>query len=225
MNGETAASGSGGRRLEQLVRRIGAASLLVALGLIFLGLSQGLRRPVQPASGRPPRFLRRPTFYILASAGYFGICRLLWRPIAPDLSRPLRAAALALGALLYFPGLALVVSGRLSLGRMYFVSSSFGAQLYADHRLVTSGPFALVRHPMYLGILLTSLGGILLYRTWTFVFVALNMPGLVIRAWREEQALAAAFGEQWQAYCRETPACIPRIRWRAGRSPAKVFGN
>jgi hypothetical protein len=35
--------------------------------------------------------------------------------------------------------------GRLTLGRMYNVSSAFGTRLYADQELVTSGPFALVR--------------------------------------------------------------------------------
>ena len=95
---------------------------------------------------------------------------------------------------------------------MYNVSSSFGAQLYADQQLVTRGPFAYVRHPMYLGILVASFGGLLLYRTWTLVFTTLNFLALTVRARREEQALAAEFGEQWEAYRRRVPGWIPRIR-------------
>lgn len=195
--------------MERIVRRIGAGALLVALGSIFWGVWQGLRRPVRPGGGPSARLLRRPAFIVVLAAGYFGVCVRLWRPIAPDLSRPARAAASGLGAIFYFAGLGLVMWGRLTLGEMYNVSSSLGAQLYEDHRLVTTGPFAYVRHPMYLGVLLTSVGGVLLYRTWTFVAAALSFLPLIVRARREEAALAAAFGEQWLEYCRRTPGWIP----------------
>jgi protein-S-isoprenylcysteine O-methyltransferase Ste14 len=65
---------------------------------------------------------------------------------------------------------------------------------------------------MYLGILLVALGGLLLYRTWTFVFLLANVPALVIRACREEAALAEAFGEQWATYCEQVPPWLPQIR-------------
>ncbi len=90
-------------------------------------------------------------------------------------------------------------------------AGGLGAQLFAGHRLVTGGPYGLVRHPMYLGILFTGLGGILLYRTWTLAFIALTGIGLVLRARREEQVLAAEFGQAWQDYCRRVPVFFPRI--------------
>jgi protein-S-isoprenylcysteine O-methyltransferase Ste14 len=97
---------------------------------------------------------------------------------------------------------------------MYDASSTFGAHLSADHHLVTDGPFAYVRHPMYLGILLTGLGGLLFYRTWTFVFLLTHIPSLIIRARREEELLAVAFGREWQAYSERTPAWIPHLLTR-----------
>jgi len=96
---------------------------------------------------------------------------------------------------LLFPGLGLVLWGRLVLGKMYNVSSALGAQLYADQHLITHGPYAIVRNPMYVGIIAATLGGLLIYRTWSLVF-ALTFFGLVIRARREEQVLAAEFGQQ-----------------------------
>lgn len=197
--------------IERNVRRVGAAVILLTLASIFWGIRRGLRRPVAATGGRYVGWLRRPLLYLLTGAGYFGLCWRLWRPLPVILSRRLRAAALLLGALFYFAGLALALWGRLTLGAMYNVSTSFGAQLYADHRLITHGPFAYVRHPMYLGILLTGLGGLLLYRTWTFVFVLLQFPALMIRARREEQALAAAFGDEWEAYCRQIPRWWPPL--------------
>jgi protein-S-isoprenylcysteine O-methyltransferase Ste14 len=125
---------------------------------------------------------------------------------------PARVAALILGTLLYFPGLALYLWGVWTLGGMYRVSSGFGAQLNVQHQLVTHGPFSYVRHPMYLGLQIAAIGGLLLYQTWTFVFVAVNFLALVFRARREEEALAIEFGDQWTAYANRVPAWILRFR-------------
>jgi protein-S-isoprenylcysteine O-methyltransferase Ste14 len=106
----------------------------------------------------------------------------------------------------------LVVWGRLALGENYFVSTGMGAQLFSGHRLVTGGPFAIIRHPMYLGLMLAALGSLFIYLTWTTLFFACFAPLMRVRAHREEQALSAEFGEQWQAYCRRVPAFFPRLR-------------
>jgi protein-S-isoprenylcysteine O-methyltransferase Ste14 len=95
---------------------------------------------------------------------------------------------------------------------MYFVSTGFGAQLFSDHQLVTGGPFAIVRHPMYVGLITAAFGSLLIYQTWTTLAFAVFALFLLLRARREEQALAAEFGEQWQDYCRRVPAFIPRLK-------------
>jgi protein-S-isoprenylcysteine O-methyltransferase Ste14 len=196
--------------VEWWVREVGAVSALVCLFAALAGMGRGLRRPRGRTTGLARKVLRLPA-YLLISVLFFGPCFLLWRPLPLAFSAPVRVLALALGALLLFPGLALVLWGRFTLGEMYNVSSSMGAQLYADHRLITHGPFAFVRHPMYLGIILASVGGLLIYRTWTLVFTTVTFLGLVLRARREEQALAAEFGEQWEEYCRRVPGWIPCI--------------
>lgn len=201
--------------VERRIRQAGGAAVLLTLSAIFWGIWRGLRQPIAAANGRDTVWLRRPLFYLLVSSGYFAFCHWLWRPLPGSLSRRLRVFALTLGSLLYSPGLALVLWGRLELGRMYNVSSSFGAQLYAEHHLVTSGPYAYVRHPMYLGILLTALGGIALYRTWTFLFLLTHFPALMVRARHEERALSAAFGADWNDYCRQVPRWVPRRKGKA----------
>jgi protein-S-isoprenylcysteine O-methyltransferase Ste14 len=198
--------------VERRTRQAGLAAVLGVLLVVLGGLWRGTRRPVGQVTGRQPKMMRTPAFYAVASAGYFGLCYRLWRPLPLTLARPARTLALTLGAMLYFPGLGLVLWGRLTLAQMYNVSSSLGTQLYADHQLITHGPFALVRHPMYLGVLFTAIGGLLLYRTWTFAFVLLQFPALLVRARREEQALAEAFGAQWLDYARRVPAWLPAVR-------------
>jgi len=196
---------------EQWVRWIGAVDTLVTLAVMLFGLARSLTRPRGRAVGSANQMLRLPT-YVIISIGYFGLWYLLWKPIPIALSPAVRIVALALGALLLFPGLGLVLWGRLVLGKMYNVSSALGAQLYADQQLITHGPYAIVRNPMYVGIIAATLGGLLIYRTWSLVF-ALTFFGLVIRARREEQVLAAEFGQQWADYCQQVPGWIPRF-WK-----------
>lgn len=198
--------------LEGLVRLAGVVVIGVTLAVIFYGLWQGSRRPVGRTAGRAPRLLRSGGFYLAAGIVYFGICWLLWKPLPVTFSPLARAVALALGSVLLFAGLGLVLWGRLALGKQYFVSTGMGAQLFADHKLITGGPYALVRHPMYLGCILAGMGGLLVYRTWTFVFVTVGFLGLAARARREEQALEDEFGEVYQAYRQRVPGWIPRLR-------------
>jgi protein-S-isoprenylcysteine O-methyltransferase Ste14 len=110
------------------------------------------------------KVLRTPlqlTFGVL----WFGVCFLLWRPVPLILSMSIRIITLTLGTLLYFAGLALYLWGTQTLGEMYKPASGFGVQLNVDHRLITCGPFAFVRHPMYLGLQMVAVGGLLIY--WT----------------------------------------------------------
>lgn len=200
--------------VEQGARRAGTVAAFAAFGVVLRGISQGLGRPSGRTTGMAQYVLRGPV-YLLVSVGFFGLCYALWKPIQLTLSLPARVAALVLGILLYFPGLAFAAWGRYSLGAMYNVSSGLGVRLYADHRLITHGPYAIVRHPIYLGASIASLGGLLLYRTWTPLMCFVMCFGLSIRARREEQALAAEFGAQWIAYCRRVPAWIPRLRPRS----------
>ena len=201
--------------IEKRVRWIGAVAMLVTLASIFVGLGRGLRRPKGRQTGQAKQILRLPV-YLLIGVPYFGFCFCLWRSLPLKLSARARIGALLLGSLLYFPGLALVFWGRVTLGKMYNASSSFGVERYADQRLITHGPYAIVRHPIYVGLLIAALGGLLIYRTWTLVFLAMNAVGVIVfRSRREEEALALEFSEQWAAYCQQVPACLPH--WRSGR--------
>jgi protein-S-isoprenylcysteine O-methyltransferase Ste14 len=195
--------------VDSLVRALGGASLVLVITVLMVGLVGGSRRPAGQATSDHLGFLRSPLFYLVAATSYFGLCALLWRPLPIALTPVARILSLILGAALYFPGLALVLWGRVTLGRHYGASSTLGAQLFAGHRLITHGPYGYVRHPMYLGLLLVALGGLLIYQTWTFVFFLANFPVFFVRARREERALSAAFGEEWETYRRRVPPWFP----------------
>jgi hypothetical protein len=199
-------------RCEVLARRIGVVGVLVEGLMALQGVTHAWRQPKGRIVGRAYERLSPPMYLGTALAGLVGVEALirLWRPIPLRLTRPLRAVVLVLGSVSYILGFGSVAWGRVALGDMYNVSTELGAELYAQHRLVTSGPFALIRHPMYLGALVQFLGGVLLYRTWGMVLL---LAGEIVtnlgRARREDEALAAEFGKEWQAYARRVPSGLP----------------
>jgi protein-S-isoprenylcysteine O-methyltransferase Ste14 len=194
------------------IRWLGGLLAYATLGVVLYGIWRGTQRQAGRTTGRTGVWLRSLWFYLASAALHFGICYFGWIPLPLAVSSQIRVWMLALGSLLYFPGMLFALWGRLALGRNYFVSTGFGAQLFAEHQLVTHGPYAIVRHPMYTGIILAALGSLLIYATWTTLLFACFAPLMTVRAHREETALVAEFGDQWQEYCRRVPAFFPKLR-------------
>ena len=91
---------------------------------------------------------------------------------------------------------------------------SIVARTRADHQLVRSGPFAIVRHPIYLAmwLYLFSLGVALGHWATLLLGLPFFLAGTMIRVREEEKLLRAQFGEDHARYVREVPAFIPYIR-------------
>jgi protein-S-isoprenylcysteine O-methyltransferase Ste14 len=182
------------------------------LAILFLGIWRGVHRQAGRTTGRIGAWLHSGLFYLITAALFLGFCYLGWKPLLFIGSTTQRAWMLALGAMLFFPGLSLVIWARMTLSENYFPSTGLGVQLFVGHKLVTSGPFARLRHPMYAGIILAAFGSFLIYMTWTTLFLACFAPLIAVRARREETALALEFGEQWQAYCQRVPMWLPKMK-------------
>jgi len=198
--------------IELVVQWLGGLLAYITLGVVFYGVWRGTQRQAGRITGQMGHFLRSPWFYLISSALYFGICYIGWIPLPVSFSLQTRAWMLSFGSLLYFPGMSMVLWGRLALGNNYFVSTGFGAQLFAGHQLIKGGPYAFVRHPMYLGLMLAAFGSLLMYATWTTLFFVCFAPLMIFRARREESVLAGEFGEEWREYCKRVPAFTPRLR-------------
>ena len=91
---------------------------------------------------------------------------------------------------------------------------SIVARTRADHELVRTGPFAVVRHPIYLALLLYLLSfGIAFGHFGQFVVgLPFYLAGTAIRIRVEETMLRAQFGDAHARYVREVPAVIPFLR-------------
>ena len=198
--------------LEIIIRWLGGLFAFTTLVIVLYGIWRGTQRQAGLMTGRTATWVRSPWFYLISLTLFLLISFFGWTPLPVTPTSQTRTSLLVFGFLLYFPGMVLVLWGRLALGKNYFVSTGFGVQLFAGHQLVTTGPFAIVRHPMYVGLAFAAWGALLIYFTWTTVYFAVFAPMLAVRALREEQVLSAEFGEQWKDYCRQVPAFIPGLR-------------
>ena len=108
-------------------------------------------------------------------------------------------------------GAFLVISSVRTLGKQW----SLTARITEGHRLVTSGPYSLVRNPIYTGMWGLQLGTCMAYSSWwlgykmTAITAVIYYVGTAIRVRREERLLRAEFGSEFDEYARRVPALIP----------------
>jgi protein-S-isoprenylcysteine O-methyltransferase Ste14 len=117
-------------------------------------------------------------------------------------SNPGRAG---LGFVLFAAGLAFATWARIHIGRNWGTPMS----QKDDPELVTSGPYSLVRHPIYTGILLASIGtAVALSWAW-LIAVALAGVYFSYSAIVEERNLTEQFPDTYPAYRRSTKMILP----------------
>jgi protein-S-isoprenylcysteine O-methyltransferase Ste14 len=122
--------------------------------------------------------------------------------MGPPLIRPSEVEALApeiTTVIISAVGLSVAIAGKMSLGR------SFGL-MPANRGIVSTGLYRLVRHPIYMGYLITHVGFLAANPTlWNATVLVVADLSLLMRAKREEQTLAR--DPAYRAY-------LGRVRWR-----------
>ena len=112
------------------------------------------------------------------------------------------------GAAITAAGLLFSVWARRHLGKNW----SQAVTLKQDHELITSGPYAFVRHPIYTGLLLAILGSAIARGEWRGL-VALALIFVVL--WRklrmEEEWMRARFGQEYETYANRVRALVPFV--------------
>ena len=126
------------------------------------------------------------------------------------------AAALPYHRTFVFAGVVLFVAGLflrwwaiITLGRFF----TLDVTIEKDHELVERGPFRMVRHPSYTGVLLAFVGLALSLGNWAALLVVLLPIGVAFihRMNVEEDALSGALGPQYTDYMRRTKRLVPFV--------------
>lgn len=112
-------------------------------------------------------------------------------------------------------GVALVAAGhlfsvwaRIHIGKYW----SGTVALKEGHKLVTTGPYALVRHPIYTGLLTSVLGSAIAAGTGeALIGFAVMIPAYVRKWRREERLMEGEFGQEYRDYMKKTKAIVPYV--------------
>lgn len=111
------------------------------------------------------------------------------------------------GAALCVLGFGLAISARWYLGRNWGMPMSRKEQ----PELVTSGPYAHLRHPIYTGLILAMLGSAIgVYVFWAVLLIPVGAY-FIYSARREEAVMLQLFPEQYAAYMSRTGMLVPRL--------------
>ncbi len=122
---------------------------------------------------------------------------------------PRSELVIAIACCLYIFGIALRWYSIVYLGRFFTINVAIAK----DHYVVDSGPYYLVRHPSYTGLLLVVLGFALSFHNWASLLLVF-LPCCAVMLFRvqiEEAALLEALGERYRSYMVRTKRLIPLI--------------
>jgi protein-S-isoprenylcysteine O-methyltransferase Ste14 len=120
-----------------------------------------------------------------------------------------RTYALAItGVVLTWVGIAIALWARHHLGQYW----SARITLKEDHKLIRTGPYKRLRHPIYSGLDLAAIGSAITIDEWRCAIgVCLIVSGYAIKARREETLLRGQFGQDFSEHCRSTGFLLPRL--------------
>ena len=115
----------------------------------------------------------------------------------------------ALGVVVVALGLALRAWAVHELGRFF----KFTVVVQANHEVVDTGPYRLIRHPSYTGLLAIELGLGIALGTWLSIPACLLPPLIAFsaRVLTEERVLARELGEPYRAYMARTYRLVPGV--------------
>jgi protein-S-isoprenylcysteine O-methyltransferase Ste14 len=111
------------------------------------------------------------------------------------------------GAIIFYGGIFLAVWARHHLNSSWGMPASVSDKL----RLVTSGPYRLIRHPIYTGINLAVLGSTLIFGWIWFIILAIGLTSAIYDSIKEEELLLNKSPKEYSGYKRQTKMFIPYL--------------
>lgn len=189
--------------------RIFYESFFPAAWLIWSAYWWALSRNVKPVVREESALARLSHILPLVVAAYLLAAPVVRVPVLGERFMPWTPWTFWIGAALTVAGLLFSVWARVHLGRNW----SGIVTVKQDHELITSGPYAIVRHPIYTGLLLAFIGSAIARGEWRgVVAVAITWWAFYAKMRREERFMCEQFGDAYQGYCERVPALVPFLR-------------
>ena len=182
--------------------------LFPAMWLSYLAYWWAMSRNLRATEVREPISSR-----LLRLVAIVGAVALLWLPVVP--LPLLRERFIPSGAYCFWSGAAATAAGLLfGVWARHHLGSNWSqaVTIKEGHELVTSGPYAVVRHPIYAGLLTAFVGCAVARGEWRgLVAVGLVFIVLLRKLSLEEKWMAAHFGASYEAYTRRVAALVPFV--------------
>jgi len=149
---------------------------------------------------------RAPVVANLAAFGLFLVSLLIFSGSSEGFTALVLASS---GSLLAVVGVVVVLRSRAELGAAW----SLVPMADQSTGIITTGPYRLVRHPIYSGLALLATGEALAFGNWAALLIVLCgiVPSFAWRARAEETLLIRTFGESYVLYRKQTRMIIPHV--------------
>jgi protein-S-isoprenylcysteine O-methyltransferase Ste14 len=180
--------------------------LLIAAGLKFL---EHARHPQPLVQNRRHFFSTREMLIAVLLCFPFWLNSIAQLPLTPVLTR----IWFAIGAAMMTAAVIWHIAAKFAIARMW----SDGIEIKRQHTLITAGPYALARHPMYASLLLWCWGASAMMANWATLAIVTGvlLPLMIRRACDEEAALLKA-DPNYQLYRENAPMLTPKLAGSAG---------
>lgn len=192
---------------------IGSPDLIIDWRIVTLMLAGAVMLLTQPAFNFKDASAHkdddRSSVILILGAGV--VCQILpvleWAYVRQLSEGTPNVVAITIGLSMLIGGLAFRIWSIRTLGKFFTAT----VQRVEGHRVIKHGPYAIVRHPSYLGATVAMVGTSVLLGAWVAGVVSLIMltAAYAYRIAAEERLLTQEFGEEYSVYRTGTPGLIP----------------
>jgi protein-S-isoprenylcysteine O-methyltransferase Ste14 len=184
----------------------GAVMLSWLVFVVVFALFLRQKAPSAPDSKREPTSIVGIALQGVSYAVVWTLRRPPFTPIVPasksvEISLAVLTMVLAIGSVWF------VSTAVRTLGKQW----SLAARVLEGHKLITRGPYSVVRNPIYTGMfgMLLATGLVISHWIGPLIAIVVFAVGTAIRVRSEEKLLRETFGEEFEAYARMVPAVVP----------------
>jgi protein-S-isoprenylcysteine O-methyltransferase Ste14 len=188
-----------------MVREIGLLIAAMWVAFVLFWVFEATKAKRRARGSALPNLVRILVLIAIALSLRFALgAHLLRHAGGPVVSSP--GAAIA-GAVACAAGIGIAIWARVYLGRNWGMPMS----LREGHELVTSGPYAYVRHPIYSGIFIALIGTAVVEARWWIAFLAIFFVYFLYAAKVEERTMRDQFPNEYPAYVQRTKMLVPFV--------------
>jgi len=184
------------------------AALILLLGrYIYWEIEKPKTQKKLPKTKRKRSFLEIVSWYFAWILFLFVVVQLLGVQILPIM--PKNTVIQLIGIVVLVIGTWVCISARRTLAENWVSGEEH--QIKEHQHLIITGIYSIIRHPIYLGLTLSFIGGEMVAQSYLFISLIAYFVSAYVQGKREEKILLSHFGDRYKEYMKRTKMLIPYI--------------